>query len=263
MIVHLLQGIAIGIAVILPGLSAGTVILILGFYKQFIDDLSRFRLRPYLPHLIGAAAGALAGARVIGYFLTNHADLLLSFLLGMIVASVPVILMHEGKIIKPRLWPLLSAGAAAALAWFLFCNPTPGWTALPEGSYHHFFVAGAVAAAAMILPGVSGSSALVMMNLYDEMILAVNHWQWCRLALFSAGALVGIFVLARLLAALYRRHHDIVSFTLAGLLLGATRSLLPSAFSLPALTAALSGAAAVLLLSSPHLRRPGQIRARR
>jgi len=49
LIVQFFQGIAIGIALILPGLSAGTVILILGFYKQFIDDLSSFRLSPICP----------------------------------------------------------------------------------------------------------------------------------------------------------------------------------------------------------------------
>lgn len=260
---HFLQGIAIGIAFILPGLSAGTVILILGFYKQFIDDLSRFRLRPYLPRLLGAAAGALAGARVIGYLLEQHHDLLLALLLGMVLASVRVILMHEGKIIKPRLYSLLPGLAACALAWFLFSSPTPGWTALPAGSNHHFFAAGAVAAAAMILPGISGSSALVMMNLYDEMILAVNYWEWSKLAVFSAGGLVGIFVLARLLAALYRRYHEIVSYTLAGLLLGATRSLLPSTISLTVGIAALAGAAAVLLLSSPSLSRGRQKTAKR
>lgn len=255
MILHFFQGTAIGIAFILPGLSAGTVILILGFYKQFINDLSRFRLRPYVFHLCGAAISALAGARAIGCLLKNHNDLLSAFLLGMVVASVRVILMHEGKIIKPKFWNLLPGLAAFALAWFVFSDPTPRWTALPAGSPGHFFFAGAVAVATMILPGVSGGSALVMMNLYDEMILALNHWEWSKLVVFSAGGLLGIFVLARLLAALYHRYHETVSLTLTGLLLGATRSLLPSAVNSTTVTAALAGAAIVLLLSSPYLNR--------
>lgn len=255
MMLHFLQGMAIGIAFVLPGLSAGTVILILGFYKQFIDDLSRFHLRPYLPHLCGAAISALAGARIIGYLLENHNDLLSAFLLGMLVASVRVILIHDGKIIKPKFWSIFLGLAAFAMAWFIFSSPTPGWTALPAGSHHHFLAAGALAAATMILPGVSGSSALVMMNLYDDMIFAVNHWEWLKLAIFSAGGLLGIFVLARLLSALYRRYHDTVSLTLAGLLLGSTRSLLPSTFGITVLIAALTGGAIVLFLSSFHLGR--------
>jgi putative membrane protein len=255
LIVQFFQGIAIGIALILPGLSAGTVILILGFYKQFIDDLSSFRLKPYLPHLCGAAAGALAGVKVVGLLLVSHRDLLLAFLLGMVIASVRVILFRNGRVMRLRPWTLILGPAAFAVAWFIFGNPAPGWTALPAGSHQHFFIAGALAAATMILPGISGSSTLVMMNLYDDMIVAVNHWEWLKLAVFSTGGLLGIFVLARLLAALYRRYHDAVSLTLAGLILGATRSLLPSTFSSGVLLTALAGGAMVLLLGSPFLGR--------
>jgi len=255
LIVQFFQGVAIGIALILPGLSAGTVILILGFYKQFIDDLSSFHLRPYLPHLCGAAAGALTGVKVVGLLLVNHRDLLLAFLLGMVIASVRVILVRNGQVIRPRPWTLILGPAAFAAAWFVFGNPAPGWTALPAGSHQHFFIAGALAAATMILPGISGSSTLVMMNLYDDMIVAVNQWEWLKLAVFSTGGLLGIFVLARLLAALYRRYHDAVSLTLAGLILGATRSLLPTAFSTGVLLTALAGGAMVLLLGSPFLGR--------
>lgn len=251
MLLDILKGMAIGIAFILPGLSAGTIILILGFYRQFIDDLSRLRLRPYRPHLGGAVVGALAGARVIGYLLENHRDLLSAFLLGMVLASTRVILIQDRKIIKPRPWSLTLALAAFAVAWFIFCNPAPVWTALPAGSPLHFFAAGAVAAAAMILPGISGSSALVVMNLYDDMILALNRWQWLRLAVFSAGGLVGLLALARLLSALYRRYHEPVSLILAGLLLGATRALLPSAFNAGVLLAILAGVALVLALGAP------------
>lgn len=255
MLLHFFQGIAIGIAFILPGLSAGTVILLLGFYEQFVGDLACFRLKPYLPHLCGAAAGALAGARAVGYLLEHHHDLLSAFLLGMVLASVRPLLAPEGKITRPGPWSVLAALAAFAAAWFVFSNPAPGWTALPAGSHHHFFIAGAFAAATMILPGISGSSTLVMMNLYDEMIAAVNSWEWLKLAVFSAGGLLGIFVLARLLAALYRRYRETVSLVLVGLLLGATRSLLPSAFSAAVLIGALAGGALVLLLSSPRFLR--------
>lgn len=263
MIRKLLQGLAVGLALILPGLSAGTVILILGFYREFIDDLSHFRLRPYRLHLLGATAGALAGARLIGYFLENHRDPLLAFLLGMVIASTRVILLPEGKIIKPPLWSIPPALLSFALAWSVFGDPTPGWTALPAGSSHHFFAAGAIAAAAMILPGISGSAALVVLNMYDEMIVALNHWEWLKLAFFSAGGLLGIFTLARLLAALYRRYRETVSLVLAGLLLGAIRALLPAGCDAAVICAALTGAAIVLLLSSPRLERLGRKMVRR
>lgn len=59
MFINFLKGMAIGTAFILPGISAGTVVLLLGFYKQLIEDFSALRLRPYLPHICGGAVAAL------------------------------------------------------------------------------------------------------------------------------------------------------------------------------------------------------------
>lgn len=258
MVLGFLQGMAIGIAFVLPGISAGTIILILGFYKQFIEDLSCFRLRPYLPHLCGGAVAALVGIRIIGYLMENYNDLLLAFLLGMLVASIRVILFQDGKMVQLHPGSVFLGIACFLISWFTFSNPTPGWTALPAGSPYHFFAGGAIAGATMILPGISGSSALVIMNLYDDMIFAVNHWDWLKLIVFSAGALLGIFILARLLSALYRRYHDTVSLALVGLVLGSTRSLLPTAFSIAVVVACAFGAAIVLALSGPRPRKPDQ-----
>lgn len=258
MLLNFLQGMAIGIAFVLPGISAGTVILILGFYKQFIEDLSNFRLRPYLPHLCGGAVAALAGVKIIGYLLENHRDPLLAFLLGMLVASIRVILFQDGKMVRLRPVAVLLGVTGFMVAWFTFSNPTPEWTALPDVSLYHFFAGGTIAGATMILPGISGSSSLVIMNLYDDVILAVNNWEWLKLAVFSAGGLLGIFVLARLLSALYRRYQDAVSLAMTGLVLGSIRSLLPSALSAAVIAAAVTGAVIVLTLTSPRHRKPDQ-----
>jgi putative membrane protein len=249
LLLNILKGAAIGIAFVLPGISAGTVILVLGFYKQFVDDLSSFRLLPYLPHLLGGAAAALAGVKIIGYLLENCRDLLLAFILGLLIASLRVILFQDGKAVRLSAIGIILSAASFLTAWFIFGSPSPGWTALPAASYLHFAAGGIIAGATMILPGISGSSSLVIMNLYDDVIYAVNHWEWLKLAVFSAGALLGIFILARLLSALYRRHQDTVSLALAGLVLGSVRSILPSAFSIPVALAALTGAAAVLALT--------------
>ena len=79
-----------------------------------------------------------------------------------------------------------------------------------------------------------------------------------KLAVFSAGGLLGIFVLARLLSALYRRYQDAVSLAMTGLVLGSIRSLLPSALSAAVIAAAVTGAVIVLTLTSPRHRKPDQ-----
>jgi putative membrane protein len=246
-ILKLVQGAFIGVALILPGLSAGTVILILGFYRSFIDDLSALRIRPYLPMLFGAALGVLAAVYVISYLLMHYNTAVMAFLFGMLLASVPAVVEYRrGERIRP--WPLLLGIAGFLVTWFIVCEPSNTFTVLPPGGSFHFFLGGALASATMLLPGVSGSSVLIIMNLYDDVIHAITEWEWLKLAFLAGGFVVGLFGLARLLSALYRRFQVSVSFLLAGLILGSTRILLPVQLSLTFFLAAIAGALLVLFI---------------
>lgn len=248
------KGTFIGLALILPGLSAGTVILILGFYRRFLDDLSSLRFKPYLPMLAGAIIGIIAGVYLISYLLEHFNTAIMAFLLGMLLASVPAVLNCRHKPFlffssigfKKLVFPVILAVFGFYLTWFIVCEPAHTFTVLPPGGYLHFFIGGTLSSATMLLPGVSGSSILIIMNLYDDVIHAVSSWQWVRLAFLAAGFVVGLFGLARLLSALYRRYQLTVTFLLAGLILGSTRVLLPPAFSFTFLVFTAAGAAAVL-----------------
>lgn len=248
LILKILQGTFIGLAMILPGLSAGTVILILGFYRQFLDDLASLRIRPYLPMIGGALAGALLGVYTISFLLLRFETVVMAFLLGMLLASIPTVInYHKDQTILP--WPILLGISGFALSWFVFCEPSNTFTVLPPGGLFHFFIGGTLASAAMLLPGVSGSSVLIIMNLYDDAIFAITNWQWAKLVALAAGFTVGLFGLARLLSALYRRYQTAISFTLAGLILGSTRALLPTHFSFMLIIAAACGALVVFLIT--------------
>jgi len=253
-ILKLLQGAFIGVALILPGLSAGTVILILGFYRQFIEDLSGLRIKPYLPLLGGVIGGALAGVYIISYLLEYYNAAIMAFLMGLLLASVPTVINFRYgtektlniTTLKKFIWPFALGIAGFVITWYIICEPTRTFTILPPGGFLHFFLGGTLASATMLLPGVSGSSILIIINLYDDVIYAVSSWQWLKLGFLAAGFAVGLFGLARLLSALYRRYQTAISFLLAGMILGSTRILLPARFSLTFLLFATAGALIVL-----------------
>ena len=249
MVNNILQGLLIGVALVLPGLSAGTVILIFGFYRRFLDDLVVFNFKPYLFHLAGALAGGLAAVYTVSFLLDNYNLLILAFIFGMLVASVFVVLdLKRGfDLLKPL--PLLFGVSGFYLAWFVICEPNQTFTVLPPGGFFHFFIGGALASATMLLPGISGSAVLIIINLYDDVINAIRYWEWLKLVFLAVGFLVGILGMARLLSALYRRYQLEISFLLAGLIAGSTRSLLPLSFSFTFFIAALAGAALVYLLT--------------
>ncbi len=250
MIIKLLQGAFIGLALVLPGLSAGTVLIILGLYRRFLEDVSAFKLAAYLPLASGAVAGGLGGVYVVSYLLTSHSFLVRAFLLGMLLASVPLVLgWHSKKISLPGAQSALLGIGGFVITWFYICEPARTFTVLPPGGPLHFFLGGTLASATMILPGISGSSILIIMNLYEDVIHAVSSWQWLKLAYFSSGFLAGFFILARLLSALYRRYMEEISFLLAGLILGSTRILLPGRVTPLFLVLAAAGAFVVLYFS--------------
>jgi len=252
MLINILQGLFIGVALVLPGLSAGTVILIMGFYQVLLDDLSSLRLKKYLPLLAGAAVGALASIYAVDYLFARFNSIITAIIFGMLVASVPAVLNHQkGNKIKIR--PLLFALAGFAFAWFIICDPSSTFTILPPGGYFHFFLGGVLSSATMLLPGVSGSAVLVIMTLYDDVIRAFSQWQWINLLFLGAGFVVGLFGLARLLSALCRRLQADISFLLGGLILGSTRALLPVALTPAFFIYALAGAAVVLYLTRKRI----------
>lgn len=252
MFTSIIQGIFIGVALILPGLSAGTVILILGFYMRFLEDLASFRLKQYLPLIAGALAGALTAVYTVSYLLERYNSLIMAFILGMLLASVPAVINYRrGSGFK--IVPIFFASAGFVVTWYIVCDPSNTFTVLPPGGHLHFFLGGALASATMLLPGVSGSAVLIIMNLYDEVIYAVSNWQWVNLAFLAAGFTVGLFALARLLSALYRRYQAEISFLLGGLILGSTRVLLPASVSLQFIVATAAGAAIVLYLTRKRI----------
>ncbi|MGI9622335.1 MAG: DUF368 domain-containing protein, partial [Acidimicrobiales bacterium] len=90
-----------------------------------------------------------------------------------------------------------------------------------------FFVAGAIAICAMILPGISGSFLLLTLGMYAAVLHAVNEREIAEVAIFMLGAVVGLALFSTLLSYLLDRYHDLVLAALIGLMIGSVRVLWP------------------------------------
>jgi putative membrane protein len=248
-----IQGMLMGIANIIPGVSGGTFALILGIYERLIASIGAFGIRTgkvfvqlvakpgdtqrrsafkeevrrtdfiwLLLLLIGMVAAILASSRLIAYLLDEHRAPTLAFFVGLIV---PSILVPFG-LLKRRGWrEALSCAVAAAflIGITVFLKPVSG-----EGTgLITLFLAGAVAISAMILPGISGSFVLMVMGEYRAVLEAINTMDIPRLAVFALGCLVGIVAFVRLLNFLLKRYHSVTMAFLIGLILGSLWVLWP------------------------------------
>ena len=237
------RGVAMGAADVVPGVSGGTVALLLGVYEQLVDtirdgsialgrmsrgevregfgDLRRLDWWFLAPLVAGMLATITALAGVIQALLENHPKELAGLFLGLVAASVVVAAR------MPAAWSSLRVGSAtlAAVVLFVVLGFSSGPVADP--SPMALFGAGAVAVCAWILPGISGAFLLLMLGMYPSVLGAVDDGIFGDLAMVAAGAVVGLALFSMILGRLLERHRDTVLAVLVGLMAGSLRVLWP------------------------------------
>jgi putative membrane protein len=232
---------AMGSADIVPGVSGGTIALLLGIYETLLGSIRSLTDRAFLEALLqrrlrdalemvpwrfllalgsGILLAALTLARVLSWLLENQPVFLWSFFTGLVLASVFVVTGRVPGWNVPRLLQF-AIGAAGA---YLLVGMVPAQT--PETPLF-LLLSGALAICAMILPGISGAFILVLLGKYQYVLDAVNNMDVVTIAIVGVGAIAGLVSVARLLSWLLARYHDATMAFLGGLMLGSLRKLWP------------------------------------
>jgi putative membrane protein len=239
----ILQGIGIGAANVIPGVSGGTMALIFGIYERLIEiasgsvragllilkfdfkrAVSELSVLPWgfiLPLILGIAIAPIAGARFIPGWLESFPEESRSLFFGLILGSIAIPWL---QIRTPKAGHYLLL-VVAAVAAFLIAGIPAAESANPSLGF--VFVAGAIAMSAMILPGVSGAYLLLVMGLYSPILGAIENFDIAIILVFMAGAGVGVGGFSVFVGWLLKRFHDGTMAVLVGLMLGSLRALWP------------------------------------
>lgn len=242
-LIDLVRGLLMGGADVIPGVSGGTVALVLGIYRRLLGSIRHasgvpvalVRHRPdrlraawagvewafVLPLITGIAIAIVAGSMVIPPLREAYPIEMRALFLGLVAGSVPVPWRRIARVGRREL--VVAAGTALAAFVLVGLPPRdvfdPALWIVP--------VAAAVAICAMILPGVSGAFLLETMGLYTPTLQAVRDRDVAYVAVFVIGAAIGLALFARLLTWLLERHEDLTMAALVGLMVGALRALWP------------------------------------
>ena len=248
-----LRGILIGVAEVIPGVSGGTVALIVGIYETLIGAIAdavtaarqavglahggaslrkagaRVRALPWgmlLPVGVGMGVALVLGAKFIEPLLEEQPVAMRALFFGLVLAGtfVPA---HMVLRTAPGAWrarEMLLALAVAAVTFVLMGLPPgdisdPGPVAIVASA--------AVAICALVLPGVSGSFLLLTLGMYEPTIAAVNERDFAYLALFAFGAVVGLAAFVSVLRWLLDHRARITLIVIVGLMVGSLRALWP------------------------------------
>lgn len=243
---NLVRGALIGLVETVPGVSGGTVALVVGIYAQLLESadhvvtairrlllgpqrlagarehLAAVRWRLIIPVLIGMAAAVFTVAGPMAAAVENHPVLTRAAFFGMVLASlaVPLRMAGPGGL---RMRHGLAGLAAAVLTFWLVSLPPTTIVATPAT----ILPAAAVAVSALMLPGLSGSFLLLTVGLYEPTLQAVDQRDLGYLGIFAVGMVLGAIVLVKVLTWLLAHRRRMTLVVLAGLMLGALRSLWP------------------------------------
>ncbi|MFP4050158.1 MAG: DUF368 domain-containing protein [Thermoplasmata archaeon] len=228
-----------GGANIIPGVSGGTIALIIGIYDRLIHainqipkdlplplfkgDIDGFKSKlkdidfPFLaPLAVGALVSIITIARGLEIVMDSYPAITFAFFFGLILVSVAIIYKYIERI---NFYSILSA-----FIGFLFVFYILGIEGIEfsHGPITIFF-SGMVAIVSMILPGISGSYILLILHQYEYMVEALYSFNFQTIIIFVAGAVVGLFGFAKILDYLLQKYPSISMAFLFGLMVGALR----------------------------------------
>ncbi|MCL2068884.1 MAG: DUF368 domain-containing protein [Oscillospiraceae bacterium] len=251
---NFLNGIAFGVTQIVPGVSAGTVAIILGFYNELLESVNSFRENPgkhvkfLAAMLLGAAFGIVAFGSLINYLLTSFSFPTMLFFIGLIVGAIPHIrsrAMPSRRKLKPHeivciALPVLALVLIANVETSAPADPAQVINGMGAPFMLFLFIAGVLAAAALVIPGLSGSFVLLLLGVYHVLIYSVSSIRHLladlanlRLMLdiikvllpFGIGVIAGGLTAARIVGRLFEKYCVIVYLIILGLMLGSVYAL--------------------------------------
>ena len=234
-----LKGIFMGMADIVPGVSGGTIALIVGIYERLIFGFKNIKFRwiwyllsgkllsakhnikqidfsLFIPLGLGIATAFLVFSEVITFFIKEFQSNTYSFFLGLILASSYFIYIHIEKIDFKSLIAFL-IGAIAAY-YFVAMQSIQTNHTLPI-----IFLSAFLAICAMILPGISGAFLLLVLGQYSYLLEALHSFNLKIIFAFIAGAALGFISFSKVVAWFLKKFKSLTMSFLLGLMIGALR----------------------------------------
>lgn len=240
---YFLCGLAFGTANVIPGVSGGTMLVVFGIFDRLTEAISGIKnifknIGFLLSFGLGAGAGILLSAKVIGTLFENFPIQTNMFFIGLILGGVPLIYKFgtSERKVKPLCFvPFLIAMALviglAVLDNLNIINIAPQTV---EGFDLMFSVklllCAALAAVTMIIPGISGSFVMMLLGVYETIIGAIDTFNFFVLVPFAIGAVIGIIFGAKLISFLIKKNKLMVYSALMGLVIGSVYAILPDGF---------------------------------
>ena len=235
------KGVFMGIADAIPGVSGGTIALLLGIYEELISTISglNFSLITKLKNngfrsfweslngnflvtlVLGIGISLILFVKISANLLTSHPLYVWSFFLGLILATVYVIY----KLIES--WNLVNIISTLLMIVFSIILTSDTLNISDETNLFYILICGIIASSAMILPGISGSLILVILGVYKILVEALDNLDVKIISSFTVGAVIGLVSFSKILKWLFKNYKSLAYSIMLGLVIGSIEKIWP------------------------------------
>lgn len=243
LLINAFNGFCMSLADSVPGVSGGTVAFILGFYDKFVTSLDNLitgkkeeKIKA-IKYLVKLGIGWIIGMALASLFLTSVFEKniyqISSLFIGFIVFAIPLIIKEEKDTLKGKYkYLIFTVIGILIVSAITFLNPVSGTGAnvdiehLNFGLCVYIFIAAMIAISAMILPGISGSTLLLIFGLYMPIINAIKEFLHLNfnylpvLIIFGLGILAGIALVIKLIRIALEKYRSQTIYCILGLMIG-------------------------------------------
>ena len=229
-----------GAADAVPGVSGGTIALLLGIYEELVTTIGNINLSLFkelnngfysfwgklngnflLSLIVGIGISLVTFIKLTAYLFDKYPILIWSFFLGLILATIYVIF----KLIKS--WNYVNILFILIAIFISFYLGEMNVMDSININLMYILISGIIAASAMIIPGISGALILVILGLYSTMINAINNIEIDKIVTFSLGAIIGLLSFSKILKWMFNKNLSLTYSILLGFVIGSIPKVWP------------------------------------
>lgn len=257
MILNFIRGFCMALADSVPGVSGGTIAFLLGFYDDFIGSLNALLGRDNdarkkgIIFLLKIGIGWVVGFCMAALFITSvfesHIYQISSLFIGFILFAIPIIAIEEKEVLVGKyinvFWAIIGGAIVVSITYFSGATIFSEGVNLAVGKFSPgvgvmLFIAGMVAISAMVLPGISGSTILMIFGLYVPVITAIKDILHFKLeyvpavAIFGIGVVVGALLIVKLIKYVLEHFRSQTVYFIIGMMIASIYSITQGAKTL-------------------------------
>ena len=230
-LLKVLQGTLIGLGAVLPGISGGVLCVIFGVYTIIMEFLADpfHKLKSHFPKLlpigIGGIIGFLGIAKLLGFLLERYENPSVCLFIGLIAGMLPSLYQEAGEQGRNK-----KSYVALIVAMLLVFALLVGLKVLQveiTPNFIWYIFCGACLALSVIAPGMSFSTTLMPLGLYEPFVAGIGDLDFSVLIPGGIGALVTVILFAKAVDMLFKKHYSVAFHAIVGVVIAATVMIIP------------------------------------